>query len=168
MLGRLAPPNIVYLNVSTFHDKGRSLSPWKPHEEMARGLILSGQTRTSSTLLSTCVAALSLSPTKCKHLKIALICPLYQASTRFSCYCSHAHSIEHPVDMIKYKEAFSRRMAMAGLKPHHRIGSSLSNFSFTFLEFKVLSFDFCYYYNQKVIFEIVLLALSFRSFWWSR
>ncbi|XP_059433610.1 uncharacterized protein LOC132166751 isoform X2 [Corylus avellana] len=44
--------------------------------------------------------------------------------TRFLCKCSR--NDEDPVDMSKYKEAFSRRMAMAGLKPHHRIALGVS------------------------------------------
>ncbi|KAK1550098.1 hypothetical protein Q3G72_013592 [Acer saccharum] len=101
---------------------------------MARGLIFfNAQSRTTSTLLSTCIATLSLSPTKCQQMHIPLISPLYRPSTRFFCKCSHTHSVEHPIDMTTYpidmttyKEAFSRRMAMAGLKPHHRIALGVS------------------------------------------
>ncbi|TXG61393.1 hypothetical protein EZV62_012756 [Acer yangbiense] len=94
---------------------------------MARGLIFfNAQSRTTSTLLSTCIATLSLSPTKCQQMHIPLMSPLYRPSTRFFCKCSHTHSVEHPIDMTTYKEAFSRRMAMAGLKPHHRIALGVS------------------------------------------
>ncbi|KAH7572574.1 hypothetical protein ACOSP7_015376 [Xanthoceras sorbifolium] len=93
---------------------------------MAPGLIFSAQTRTTSTLLSTCIATLSLSPTKSRQIPIPLMSLLYRPSTRFFCKCSHAHSVEYPIDMIKYKEAFSKRMAMAALKPHHRIALGVS------------------------------------------
>ncbi|KAK4849710.1 hypothetical protein QYF36_000109 [Acer negundo] len=71
-------------------------------------------------------ATLSISPTKCQQMHIPLMSPLNRPSTRFFCKCSHTHSVEHPIDMTNYKEAFSRRMAMAGLKPHHRIALGVS------------------------------------------
>ncbi|CAN1772750.1 tRNA(Ile)-lysidine synthase [Linum perenne] len=48
------------------------------------------------------------------------------SSTRlFSCGCSLAED-RVAVDMGNYKEAFARRMAMAGLKPHHSIALGVS------------------------------------------
>lgn len=43
-------------------------------------------------------------------------------SNRFLCSCANQHAA---IDVSKYKEAFANRMAMAGLKPHHRLGNSL-------------------------------------------
>ncbi|RWW85545.1 hypothetical protein BHE74_00005763 [Ensete ventricosum] len=47
---------------------------------------------------------------------------------RFLCKCSAP-------DMSRYREAFARRMAMAGIKPHHRIGARRSHLSSSFGEF---------------------------------
>ncbi|XP_015898263.3 uncharacterized protein LOC107431788 isoform X1 [Ziziphus jujuba] len=41
-------------------------------------------------------------------------------------FCNCASSTHHTVDMKTYNEAFSNRMAMAGLKPHHRIAMGVS------------------------------------------
>ncbi|KAH9800713.1 tRNA(Ile)-2-lysyl-cytidine synthase [Citrus sinensis] len=90
---------------------------------MARGSIVSAQSRTTSTLLSTLVARLSLSSVKCR---IPFTRSQYLPSIRLFCKCSHAHAVEYLTDMTKYREAFSRRMAMAGLKPHHRIALGVS------------------------------------------
>ncbi|RWW24530.1 hypothetical protein GW17_00011177 [Ensete ventricosum] len=45
---------------------------------------------------------------------------------RFLCKCSAP-------DMSRYREAFARRMAMAGIKPHHRIGARRSHLSSSFV-----------------------------------
>ncbi|KAF8400793.1 hypothetical protein HHK36_014095 [Tetracentron sinense] len=52
-----------------------------------------------------------------------MLSSLHVPLTRSFCKCSH--SID-PIDMVKYREVFSRRMAMAGLKPHHRIALGVS------------------------------------------
>lgn len=129
--------------------------------------MMSGQSRTASTLLSTCVAAtLSFSPTKSRHVKLPLVSSL---SPRLFCSCSHAHSVEHPIDITNYKQAFSRRMAMAGLKPQHRIGPSLSNFSFIIIIVDKNRIEFLFLLSLPLPdFDILLLNISFRSFWRSR
>ena len=56
------------------------------------------------------------------------------------CFSQCASSSQHAIDMAKYREAFSRRMTMAGLKPHHRIGRwSLTALSLSFLELLFVS-----------------------------
>ncbi|XWS69892.1 hypothetical protein CRYUN_Cryun03dG0002700 [Craigia yunnanensis] len=92
---------------------------------MARGLVLCSQTRT--------IAKLSLLLPKHKfwfkshhHHHHHLYCePQNLHSTRIFCHCvcSQAPIV---VDVAKYNEAFSRRMAMAGLKPHNRIALAVS------------------------------------------
>ncbi|XVF49186.1 hypothetical protein PTKIN_Ptkin03bG0248400 [Pterospermum kingtungense] len=91
---------------------------------MARGVVLCSQTRT--------IAKLSLLLPKPKlwfkphhrhnHLYRE---PQNLPSTRIFCHCfgSQAPTV---VDVAKYNEAFSRRMAMAGLKPHNRIALGVS------------------------------------------
>ncbi|XVE54263.1 hypothetical protein DITRI_Ditri03aG0066700 [Diplodiscus trichospermus] len=88
---------------------------------MARGLVLCSQSRT--------IAKLSLSLPKRKfwfkpHYRFCYV-PQNLTSTRFFCHCvvSQTPSV---VDMAKYNEAFSRRMAMAGLKPQNRIALGVS------------------------------------------
>lgn len=54
---------------------------------------------------------------KYRHLLPLACCFSVSSSTSSPSQCS--------VDISKYTEAFSRRMAMAGLKPHHRIGQLL-------------------------------------------
>ncbi|GLT69577.1 hypothetical protein SLA2020_417170 [Shorea laevis] len=88
---------------------------------MARGLTRT----TTSTFISTSVP--KTTPPICKHPFVSnrhFPRPRSVTWTRFLCKCSRA--AEDPVDMSKYKEAFSRRMAMAGLKPHHRIALGVS------------------------------------------
>ncbi|PIA42695.1 hypothetical protein AQUCO_02000266v1 [Aquilegia coerulea] len=45
-------------------------------------------------------------------------------SFRFFCNCSYQQEVK--TEMARYKESFSQRMAMAGLKPHHRIAMGVS------------------------------------------
>eukprot|EP00257_Ricinus_communis_P014115 XP_015571715.1 uncharacterized protein LOC8268361 isoform X7 [Ricinus communis] len=68
---------------------------------MARGLILSSQSR---------VSLVPFLPPKCQKFMTRF----------FSCKSSSQ------IDMDKYREAFSHRMAMAGLKPQHRIAIGVS------------------------------------------
>lgn len=94
---------------------------------MARGLIISISAQTAkSTNLYGFVPRLPL-----PICKISFVSPrlrLSVPSPRFFCNCASTH---RAVDMENYNEAFSKRMAMAGLKPHHRIG--LCSFIFIFL-----------------------------------
>ena len=98
---------------------------WAHTQAMARGLTRA----TSSTFLAT--SFLKITPPIWKNPSVSLSVPW----TQFLCKCSlahhhhqHQHQHQHPIDMSKYKEAFSMQMAMAGLKPHHRIGLFLSLF----------------------------------------
>ncbi|GAV78437.1 ATP_bind_3 domain-containing protein, partial [Cephalotus follicularis] len=90
---------------------------------MARGLNVCLQTRVTSTFLAKpiCKKILYLSD-KHKRLYVAH----YHPSARFFCKCSLAHDQQQPIDMSKYKDSFSKRMALAGLKPHHRIALGVS------------------------------------------
>ncbi|XP_050269451.1 uncharacterized protein LOC126713665 isoform X5 [Quercus robur] len=90
---------------------------------MARGLTRA----TTSTFLAT--SFLKITPPIWKNPSVSLSVPW----TQFLCKCSlahhhhqHQHQHQHPIDMSKYKEAFSMQMAMAGLKPHHRIALGVS------------------------------------------
>ncbi|XP_054810382.1 uncharacterized protein LOC129311901 isoform X3 [Prosopis cineraria] len=95
---------------------------------MARGFLLSSQSRPDAMniLLS------SLSKEAHQKSKPFLGFPLwhhfhqqprYVAPARYSCYSSAS---QYPIDIPEYREAFSRRMAMAGLQPHHRIALGVS------------------------------------------
>ncbi|XVF34842.1 hypothetical protein REPUB_Repub18cG0093100 [Reevesia pubescens] len=89
---------------------------------MGRGLVLCSQTRT--------IAKLSLSLLKPKfpfkpHHHHLYYLPQNLLSTRVFCHCVGSQT-PIVVDIAKYNEAFSRRMAMAGLKPHNRIALGVS------------------------------------------
>ncbi|CAK9170686.1 unnamed protein product [Ilex paraguariensis] len=93
---------------------------------MARGLLVSSQSKTTSQLILTSISRVSLStltkglenPFASTHLRCS-------PSTRFLCCCSN-YQQHDPIDMSTYREAFAKRMAMAGLKPHHRIAIGVS------------------------------------------
>ncbi|MFS7991031.1 putative tRNA(Ile)-lysidine synthetase [Helianthus anomalus] len=79
---------------------------------MARGLLMLPHYKPNSHLIQT---AFSSYPTKF---------PIFPTSkfVRFLCTCS-----SNPQDVLSnYKETFSKRMTMAGLKPHHRIAVGVS------------------------------------------
>ncbi|EOY30778.1 Adenine nucleotide alpha hydrolases-like superfamily protein, putative isoform 1 [Theobroma cacao] len=89
---------------------------------MARGLLLCSQTRT--------IAKLSFSlPNRKFRFKPHYHHLYYEhqnlPSTRVFCHCVSSQP-STVVDMAKYNEAFSRRMAMAGLKPHNHIALGVS------------------------------------------
>ncbi|KAK9269171.1 hypothetical protein L1049_000940 [Liquidambar formosana] len=90
---------------------------------MARGLIICSQSKTTSTLLLTSISRLS--PSICTHPSVSSHLRSSHSihPTRFFCNCSCR---QDPIDISKYKETFARRMAMAGLKPHHRIALGVS------------------------------------------
>ncbi|KAL7259960.1 hypothetical protein ACSBR1_005761 [Camellia fascicularis] len=97
------------------------------HHLMARGFVLSSQTKTSSHFIRTSISRVSspiqlrTSPFSSNHLPLD---PSIASINRLLCSCS---SRQHdPIDMSKYREAFAKRMAMAGLKPHHRIALGVS------------------------------------------
>ncbi|KAG7578561.1 tRNA(Ile)-lysidine synthase N-terminal [Arabidopsis thaliana x Arabidopsis arenosa] len=91
---------------------------------MARGLALCSNGRKSSTLLSNSILRVSFSfspktlftssyPHQSRHPKFSRL------------FCNHT-CVPETVDETKYKEVFNKRMAMAGLKPHHRIALGVS------------------------------------------
>ncbi|KAG6723443.1 hypothetical protein I3842_03G207500 [Carya illinoinensis] len=90
-------------------------------QPMARGLTRT----TASIVISTSVP--KLTPPICKNSRTFrhhFARPHFFIWTRF--LCKNSRGAEDAIDISKYKEAFSRRMAMAGLKPHHRIGLGVS------------------------------------------
>nr|GME03084.1 tRNA(ile)-lysidine synthase, chloroplastic [Ipomoea batatas] len=78
------------------------------------------QTRTSLhfQLLS------SLSKTSCKLSKFGNYNSVFYV--RALCSCSSHHQANGTIELSNYKETFAKRMAMAGLKPHHRIALGVS------------------------------------------
>ncbi|XP_061366426.1 uncharacterized protein LOC133309648 [Gastrolobium bilobum] len=96
---------------------------------MARGLIL----LSSPTFTATSVLA-SFSKTPPKSFKLSLGSHLLHHHSHpqpcslplTCCFCVSSSPSQCPIDMSKYREVFSRRMAMAGLKPHHRIALGVS------------------------------------------
>ncbi|KAL0655863.1 hypothetical protein Bca4012_076447 [Brassica carinata] len=91
---------------------------------MARGVALRCcNGRKSSTLLYSSIARVSLSFSPKTLLASYPIQPRRQNFSRLFCNLS---SVPNTVDEKKYKEVFNRRMAMAGLKPHHRIALGVS------------------------------------------
>uniref|UniRef100_A0A1J3KA39 tRNA(Ile)-lysidine synthetase n=1 Tax=Noccaea caerulescens TaxID=107243 RepID=A0A1J3KA39_NOCCA len=92
---------------------------------MARGFALCANGRKSSTLLSNSIARASLSFSPKTLFASYLIQPRRPNFSRLFCNLA---SVPETVDEseTKYNEIFSRRMAMAGLKPHHRIALGVS------------------------------------------
>ncbi|KAJ6355555.1 hypothetical protein OIU77_006025 [Salix suchowensis] len=89
---------------------------------MARGLILTTQARATTSSFTT---RISLSKPKCKKLLLyRLHLPSRVSSTRF--FCCKCSVSQDPIVITEYKQSFSQRMAMAGLKPHHRIAIGVS------------------------------------------
>ena len=80
-------------------------------QAMAQGLIQTGTNHSFFFLSSKSKIAISfILPSF--HLRVL---PLPR------CFCSYS-SLQQPIDLCNYRETFSKRMDMAGLKPHHRIG----------------------------------------------
>ncbi|XP_047170990.1 uncharacterized protein LOC124839274 [Vigna umbellata] len=94
---------------------------------MGRGLIPS-----SPTTLTGFFASITKTPPKSFNLSLGfkLVNHKYRHLLPLACCFSVSSSTSSPsqcsVDISKYTEAFSRRMAMAGLKPHHRIALGVS------------------------------------------
>ncbi|KAK2985317.1 hypothetical protein RJ640_024313 [Escallonia rubra] len=100
---------------------------------MARGLIISQHSKTTSDLMLTSISRVSSSLTKFTTNPLAassnnlLRLSLSNPSNRvLCCNCSTAEHYNDPIDMSRYREAFAKRMTMAGLKPHHRIALGVS------------------------------------------
>ncbi|XP_019097100.1 PREDICTED: uncharacterized protein LOC104766387 [Camelina sativa] len=91
---------------------------------MARGLALCSNGRKPSTLLSNSVARVSLSFSTKTLFTYSY--PFQSRHPKFSrLFCKHT-CVPETVDETRYTELFNRRMAMAGLKPHHRIALGVS------------------------------------------
>ncbi|XP_060169761.1 uncharacterized protein LOC132600548 [Lycium barbarum] len=89
---------------------------------MARGFLISSQTKTSSHLLLNSIYETSRLTKFLYYPSSSLRFSLSTSfSSRFLCsYCSHSQE-NGPIDMSVYSDTFAKRMAMAGLKPHHPI-----------------------------------------------
>ncbi|XP_021903238.1 uncharacterized protein LOC110818616 isoform X1 [Carica papaya] len=91
---------------------------------MAPRLTICSQTRgTTSVLLLTSIRRVFRSPLKCLVQNISHRHNHLLRFPRFFLNCALA---QYPIDLSHYKEAFSIRMAMAGLKPNHRIALAVS------------------------------------------
>ncbi|VVB15010.1 unnamed protein product [Arabis nemorensis] len=88
---------------------------------MARSLSLCSNGRKSSTLLSSSIARVSFS-----FSPKTLFASYPLRHPKFSRLFCKLASVPETVDETKHKELFNRRMAMAGLKPHHRIALGVS------------------------------------------
>ncbi|GMI92745.1 RASPBERRY 3 [Hibiscus trionum] len=85
---------------------------------MARGLVFCSQTRTIVNL------SFSLLKPRCRR-HLCYDGPRNIPSTRIFCHCAGSQMV-NLVDVASYSEAFSRRMAMAGIKHHNRIALGVS------------------------------------------
>ncbi|KAK7364035.1 hypothetical protein VNO80_12367 [Phaseolus coccineus] len=95
---------------------------------MARELMLSSPTLTAATCL---FASISKTPPKSFNLSFGFKLMHHQHYHHHllplaCCFSVSSSSSQCSIDMSKYTEAFSRRMAMAGLKPHHQIALGVS------------------------------------------
>ncbi|GMH13681.1 hypothetical protein Nepgr_015522 [Nepenthes gracilis] len=94
---------------------------------MTQGLAmaLSPHARNTSAFVSTS-SIFRICPTKYGNRVLSpILCRRpSSSSTRFLCKCSGTFS--RSIDISNYNDAFARRMAMAGLKPHHRIALGVS------------------------------------------
>nr|KJB54202.1 hypothetical protein B456_009G025300 [Gossypium raimondii] len=90
---------------------------------MARGLVLCSQTRTIAKLSFFLPYPKLWFKPHCHHHPC--YGPQNIPSARVFCHCVSSQTL-NLVDMAKYNEAFSRRMAMAGIKHHNRIALGVS------------------------------------------
>ncbi|KAF4365419.1 hypothetical protein F8388_012784 [Cannabis sativa] len=84
---------------------------------MARGLIIPFRIETMAFAANPLFSSISTLP-----LSVRTIPFLYHLPLR----CSSSFTTQETIDMTKYHQAFSRRMTLAGLKPHHRIAMGVS------------------------------------------
>ncbi|KAG5564712.1 hypothetical protein RHGRI_000791 [Rhododendron griersonianum] len=87
---------------------------------MARGLLVSTQSNTTSRLILASISRIS-SPPRFTKIRFSLSVPSTNRSL-----CSRSNRQNEAVDMAGYREAFAKRMALAGLKPHHHIALGVS------------------------------------------
>lgn len=103
---------------------------------MARGFLISTQTKNSSHFLLNSISETSRL-TKLPYypssssLRFSLSPP--PSPPRFLCSCCSHFQENGTIDMSVHSEAFAKRMAMVGLKPHHRIGKFYPSIVFLFL-----------------------------------
>ncbi|KAG4144236.1 hypothetical protein ERO13_D05G025200v2 [Gossypium hirsutum] len=90
---------------------------------MTRGLVLCSQTRTIAKLSFFLPYPKLWFKPHCHHHPC--YGPQNIPSARVFCHCVSSQTL-NLVDMAKYNEAFSRRMAMAGIKHHNRIALGVS------------------------------------------
>ncbi|KAH7848698.1 hypothetical protein Vadar_006325 [Vaccinium darrowii] len=93
---------------------------------MARGLLVTSQSKATARLVLTCISRVSFPPrfTKFHFSSNSIRFSLSIPSTN-RLLCSSCSDVQNEaIDMARYREAFAKRMAMAGIKPHHRIGLS--------------------------------------------
>ena len=125
---------------------------------MARGLILSSLTLTATT---TCLfASISKTPPKSFNLSfgLKLIHHHYHLLPLLCSFSVYSSPSQCSIDMSKNTETFSRRMAMAGLEPHHRIGQLLF-VSLIFPAEKLNLFGkFCYLLNLVCALFVIVLC----------
>lgn len=127
---------------------------------MARGFALCSNGRKSSTLLSNSIARVSLSISPKTLFASYLIQPRRPNFSRL--FCNLASVPETVVESeTKYNEIFSRRMAMAGLKPHHRIGNCTNRIEISMLACYQTQFFFL------LTIDCVCVSSSFGSFRWA-
>ncbi|XP_024979231.1 uncharacterized protein LOC112516426 isoform X4 [Cynara cardunculus var. scolymus] len=88
---------------------------------MARGLLLLPHYTAKSHLIRTGLSSSSTNFTKIPIFPTSR----NPTSVRVLCSCSSNGGYEF-IGLSKYKDTFSKRMAMAGLKPHHRIAVGVS------------------------------------------
>ncbi|KAG6587963.1 hypothetical protein SDJN03_16528, partial [Cucurbita argyrosperma subsp. sororia] len=88
---------------------------------MARSLIPRAQSGTSHSFFILSSKSKFSSP----RFQFSFMLPRLRLLPLSRCFCRYS-SLQEPIDMCKYREAFSKRMDMAGLKPHHRIALGVS------------------------------------------
>ncbi|XP_010532861.1 PREDICTED: uncharacterized protein LOC104808766 isoform X2 [Tarenaya hassleriana] len=90
---------------------------------MARGLALCSNGGKASIFISGSIARVSVSFSRETLFASQLFRGHCLRFARLFCKCV---SVTETVDVARFKEVFERRMAMAGLKPHHRIALGVS------------------------------------------
>ncbi|XP_027068117.1 uncharacterized protein [Coffea arabica] len=98
---------------------------------MAGGLIASPHTKTTFHLILTSICRTGLlseypiHPIRLRFYPLLRLQFTFRPSSRYlySCTKDQQHG---PIDLSKYRETFSKRMALAGLKPHHRLALGVS------------------------------------------
>ncbi|KAE9612561.1 putative tRNA(Ile)-lysidine synthetase [Lupinus albus] len=93
-------------------------------EVMGRILILSSSSSSSSS--TSLLTSISKTTHKCFNFSFLHHHPQHQSFLPSSSFSMSSSSSSPTIDISKYKQAFSRRMAMVGLKPHHRIALGVS------------------------------------------